>query len=111
MRAGASFPVVFYSKNKHGSYVDEGTCDGACFFTNYCTLAPTGIEPPMVNAGEPDLPLTNNLTEAGLITAANGWTNRDMFDFDPWGEADFGGAGNVRDDLTDDRFVTPTCSP
>jgi hypothetical protein len=110
MRDGVPFPVVFYSKNKHGAYVDEGTCDGACFLTNYCTLAPTPTVPPMVNAGEPDMPLTNDLTAAGLITMANGWTDMSMFGYDPWGPSDFGSAGSVRGDLTDDAFLTPACA-
>jgi len=108
-RAGAEMPVVFYSKDKHGAYLHESSCDGACFLTNWCSLNPTPLDPPLVNAGEPDHPLVNDLTAAGFITAANGWTAADLLHFDPWADVDFGGAGNVRGDLLDDRFVTPTC--
>ncbi|HEV8324353.1 MAG TPA: hypothetical protein VG389_22235 [Myxococcota bacterium] len=104
---GASWPVVYASRDKHGSYVFEGTCDGACFFTNYCDLAPTPAVPLLVNAGEPGAPLTNDLTAAGLVTTANGWMNAALFDYDPWGAVDFGGAGSVAGDLVDPAFDTP----
>ncbi len=109
LRDGLSFPVVFYSKNKHGAYMSDGACDGACFLTNYCVLAPDSAMPLMVNAGEPGRPLTNNLTTSGLITDANGWTERSLFDFDPWAPGDFGAAGSVSADLVDDAFLTPAC--
>ncbi len=111
MRAGAPFPVVFYSRNKHGAYMSEAACDGACFFTNQCTATATPAMPMMVNAGEPAMPLTRNLTAAGLITMANGWSDMRVFDYDPWGPDDFGGAGSVRGDLMDDAFLTPACAP
>lgn len=104
---GDDWPVVFSSRDKHGSYLDESTCDGACFFTNQCELAAAPTVPPMVNAGEPGAPLTSDLTAAGLITAANGWTDLSLFGFDPWGPSDFGGAGNVAGDLVDPAFETP----
>ncbi|MGZ3450221.1 MAG: hypothetical protein ACXVEF_11540 [Polyangiales bacterium] len=103
------FPVVFYSKDKHGAYVKESDCDGACFFTNYCSLAPMPTEPKMINAGEPGKPLTSDLTAAGLITTAEGWTEMDLFHFDPWSGKNFGGAGNVASDLDDKAFLTDAC--
>jgi hypothetical protein len=106
---GADWPVVYASLGKHGNYLTEGACDGACVLTNWCTLAATPPSPVLVNAGEPEAPLTRNLTEAGLITAELGWTEPDLFDFDPWGGTDFGSAGNVTDDLTDPAFDTPAC--
>lgn len=109
MRAGKAFPVVFYSKDKHGAYVKESDCDGACFFTNYCSLATTPTEPKMINVGEPGKPLVSDLTDAGLITAAEGWTEMDLFHFDPWSGKDFGGAGNVASDLDDEAFLTDSC--
>lgn len=109
LRDGLAYPVVFYSKNKHGAYMSEPDCDGACFLTNYCALAPASAMPILVNAGEPTAPLTNDLTAAGLVTAANGWTEPSLFDFDPWGASDFGTAGSVRGDLIDDAFLTPAC--
>ena len=103
---GAAFPVVFASVNKHGTYVDEGTCDlnVICDFGG-CTLNPTPAAPEFVNAGEPGKPLTNNLSQNGFISSTNGWTKSELFDFDPWGNKDFGGAGNVTDDLGDPAFV------
>lgn len=103
------YPVVFYSKDKHGAYMEKAKCDGACFFTNYCTLSPTPTEPRLANAGEPGKPLITDLTKAGFITAAEGWTEAALMNFDPWGGKNFGGAGSVTGDLTDPAFLTPAC--
>jgi hypothetical protein len=107
-RRGLVYPVVYSSKDKHGSYTDR--CNGSCFLTNYCSLPPTPNEPMMVNAGEPDAPLTHDLTISGAITEANGWTEQALFHFDPWGTPNFGGAGNVASDLVDPAFVARACS-
>ncbi|MBK9000411.1 MAG: hypothetical protein IPM35_32220 [Myxococcales bacterium] len=103
---GQAFPVVFASVNKHGGYVDEGTCDlnFICDFGG-CTLNPTPAAPPFANAGEPGKPLTNDLTQNGFINSANGWTEQGLMGFDPWSNKDFGSAGNVTDDLGDPAFV------
>lgn len=99
-------PVVFSSKNKHGGYVKESTCDqNVVCDSGGCTLAAAPATPPMVNAGEPAAPLVSDLTAQGFITAANGWTEQALFGFDPWGSPDFGSAGNVADDLQDAAFV------
>lgn len=108
-KKGAAFPVVFYSKDKHGSYLQESKCDNSCFFTNFCVLAPTSTEPKMINAGEPEMPLANNLTTAGMITGANGWTEMSVFNYEIWGGKEFGGAGKVNEDLIDKAFLTPAC--
>ena len=110
-RAGASFPVVYYSQGKHGSYTTLGECNGACFLSNFCVLAPESAAPPMRNAGEPDAPLTTDLTAAGLITASAGWTDTSLYHYDPWGGSNFGGAGSVASDLVDPAFDTPGCLP
>jgi hypothetical protein len=111
MRDGKPFPVVFYSKGKHGSYVDESTCNGACFFTNWCTLSDAPSEPPMLNVGEPDAPLVRDLTAAGIITSTAGWTDQSLFGFDPWGPSKFGNGGGVLSlDFVDDAFTTPACA-
>lgn len=105
-KGGAAFPVVFTSVNKHGGYVFENECDTnfICDFGG-CTLNPTPSAPPMVNAGEPDKPLVNDLTSQGFINAGEGWTEPSLMNFDPWGGKDFGSAGNVTDDLQDAAFV------
>ncbi len=104
---GGDWPEVFPSIGKHGNYLYDSDCEGACLFTNYCALATTPPSPILVNAGEPDHPLTRDLTTSGLVTAENGWTNAELFDYDPWGDSNFGGAGNVTSDLTDTAFDTP----
>ncbi|MDI1432076.1 hypothetical protein [Polyangium sorediatum] len=110
MKDGALFPVVFSSKDKHAGYVEKDTCNPFLACLDTCTLAPTSAKPPMVNAGEPDAPLVSNLTTQGFIHAANGWTEQELFDVNPWEpEKDFGGAGNVAGDLVDPAFVPPAC--
>lgn len=107
---GAAFPVVFSSKDKHASYVEKDTCNPilSCFDT--CALAPTSDAPPLVNAGEPSAHLVSDLTTEGFINEANGWTEQDLFHFDPWDTSkDFGGAGNIAGDLEDPAFVPPAC--
>lgn len=104
-----NYPVIFYSRGKHGSYLSEPECDNACFFTNQCELPSAPDEPQMINLGEPDLPSTRDLTTAGVITSTNGWTASELFDYDPWGASDFGGAGSVMLDMVDPAFVTPAC--
>lgn len=106
---GVAWPVVYTSKDKHATYARKSSCGfGTCFDT--CELNPTRAVPPLVNAGEPDAPLVNDLTTQGFITAANGWTEPSLMNFDPWDPTkDFGSAGNVRGDLTDPEFDTPAC--
>lgn len=105
-RAGQAWPVVFSSRDKHASYVSG--CRWSCF--DDCELAAAGADPPMVNAGEPDAHLVEDLTAAGLITAEAGWSEPALFDFDPWDPGrEFGDAGVVASDLTDPAFDTPTC--
>ncbi len=98
--------VVYASKNKHGGYVDEGSCDlnVICDFGG-CTLDSKAMTTHFVNAGEPAMPLVNDLTAQGFITAANGWTEQELMGFDPWSGNKFGSAGDVADDLVDAAFV------
>ncbi len=110
-RRGSAYPVVYFSRNKHGAYADIRSCTGACFFTNYCTLAPTSNESPPINAGEPGSPLVTDLTDSGYITAAAGWTNMSLYHYNPWSLMDFGGAGAVGSDLDDRAFLTDPCLP
>jgi hypothetical protein len=106
---GKSFPVAFPSVNKHGNYVDEGTCDlnFVCDFGG-CTLNPVPSNPPFVNAGEPGKPLTNDLSaNGGFIDATHGWVEQSLYGYDPWGGQEFGSAGVVSDDLVDSAFLIP----
>jgi hypothetical protein len=102
------WPVAFSSKDKHATYVEKGECGGICL--DSCTLAPMEADTPLVNAGEPDKHLTEDLTANGFITAANGWKEQELFNFNPWDPAkSFGGAGNIADDLQDDAFLSSSC--
>lgn len=103
---GESRPVVFSSKDKHGSYAVLNTCQtNSCF--DQCALPAASAQVPLVNAGEPDVHFTDDLTANGFITGANGWTESSLMHFDPWAPGDFGGAGDVSLDLTDPAFITP----
>jgi hypothetical protein len=106
-RDGLEVPVVYSADGKHGNYLTASCTSGTC--ADLCSLnsAPAAVD--LVNAGEPGLPLVTNLTTQGFITAANGWTEPSEMDYDPWSGLDFGTAGNVAGDLTDDAFVTPVC--
>jgi hypothetical protein len=109
---GAPWPVLYASKDKHGQYATKSKCSliGTCF--DQCTLNPTRSRPPVLNVGEPAAALTHDLTADGFITAQNGWTEAELMNFDPWDPAtDFGGAGNIADDLQDDTFAPAPCTP
>ncbi len=110
MKNGAPYPVVFSSKDKHASYVEKDQCNPflSCFDT--CTLASMTTAVALVNVGEPSAPLVTDLTDQGFITSANGWTAQELFHWNPWdGSKDFGGAGNVAEDLVDTAFIPPVC--
>ena len=112
MDNGAQWPVLYASKDKHGQYATKSKCSliGTCF--DSCTLAPTRQQAPVINVGEPGFALTNDLTSDGFITAANGWTEASLMNFDPWDPAtDFGSAGNVAGDLQDTTFEPAPCAP
>jgi hypothetical protein len=112
-RNGESYPVVFSSKDKHGGYVVEASCDQNVI----CDFGGCGVgaadDPAMVNAGEPGAPLVTDLSAQGFITPEQGWTEPGVMAYDPWGGAEFGTAGIVADDLEDAAFViAPSgCAP
>jgi hypothetical protein len=111
MENGTPWPAVWPSRNKHGNYVNRAE---TCEFTNTCLDDcqdnATPAMPPIVNVGEPCLPLVSNLTTMGFITTQNGWTHQELFNYDPWGGQSFGpGGGVVATDLTDPAFDTPAC--
>ena len=104
-------PVVYAAKDKHGHYATKDSCSTFTTCLDACSLAPAAHVQPIVNAGEPDHPLTHDLTQDGFITNANGWTESALMHFDPWDPGkDFGGAGNVAGDLVDDAFTAAPCS-
>lgn len=109
MLNGQSWPVIYSSENKHGSYVSLADCASSlCFDSCSQATAPTTL--PLSNAGEPGGHLVENLTTMGFITAANGWTDMSLFNFNPWDASKtFGGAGNIAGDLVDTSFVAAAC--
>jgi hypothetical protein len=105
------WPVLYASKDKHGQYATKSSCSliGTCF--DQCSLNPVRTSAPVTNVGEPGHPRVTDLTAQGFITAANGWTEADLMNFDPWDEShDFGGAGNVAGDLQDATFEPALCN-
>ena len=106
---GGTRPQLFSSKDKHGGYSILATCNNVLSCLDQCAPG-VAATVPMVNVGEPTAPLTRDLTDAGLITAANGWTKQQFFHFDPWDPAKkFGGAGTVAEDFVDPAFVANAC--
>jgi hypothetical protein len=107
---GKAMPVVFSSRDKHATYVLESKCQSFTGCFDSCGLAETAPERPMINAGEPDAHLVEDLTDDGFITRANGWSEQTLFHYNPWDPStEFGSAGVVADDLVDPAFLTPSC--
>jgi hypothetical protein len=109
MKNGQAYPVAFSSKDKHATYVEKDQCNVfACL--DSCALNDKDTPVILVNAGEPSAPLTEDLTTHGFITEENGWTKPELFNFNPWDPVkEFGGAGNIAEDLQDQAFLTPVC--
>jgi hypothetical protein len=108
-RNGKAYPLMFPSKDKHGNYADQGTCNASiiCDFGG-CALSAAADAPPFVNAGEPGHPRVTDLTAQGFVTTANGWTHPELMGFNPWTPGTFGGAGDVSMDLVDQSYVVDT---
>lgn len=106
MKEGKPYPVVYASRDKHGGYVDARACAKSlvCDFGG-CVKNPVPDAPALVNAGEPGRPLVENLTTHGFIRPENGWHERELFDYEPWGGVRFGEVGGLAEDLTDPRFL------
>jgi hypothetical protein len=101
--------ILYSSLDKHAGAVDVG---GACSFgscLDSCALPLESADVPLVNAGEPDAPLlaTLDVEDGGFIDAQ--WPEA-LRGYDPWGTAEFGGAGVVSEDLVDPAFTTPACT-
>lgn len=113
-KTGKPYPALFPSKDKHGGYVDKSTCSMSvvCDFGG-CALAATAPLTPVVNVGEPTSPRVRDLTDQGFIKPENGWKSPELLHFDPWKKGEFGGAGDVSEDLVDPAFVIDTtrCAP
>jgi len=89
-------PAVWAARDRHAIYATKTiTCiqTGACMAE--CADATQPAMPPLVNVGEPDVPLVHDLTTGGFITSANGWKSMTLYDYDPWGGASFGDAAPV----------------
>jgi hypothetical protein len=97
---------LYSSLDKHAGAVDVG---GACSFgscLDTCALPVDSADVPLVNAGEPDAPLLDNLDDSFIDDR---WPAA-LRAYDPWGGAPFGGAGIVADDLVDPLLATPACT-
>jgi hypothetical protein len=105
VRSNRLYPVVYSSFHKHGNYAGLATCNSWLCDFHGCGLSGAPDEPTFVNAGEPDHPLVRDLTAAGFVTPATGWSEPSLMHFDPWSEHKFGHAGNVTDDLLDEAFL------
>ena len=99
--------VLYSSRDKHASAVDiGGGCSfGSCF--DACALPVDDAVVPLVNAGEPDHPLLDDLTAAGIVD--DRWPEA-LQHHDPWSPDTFGGAGVIAGDLADPAFLTPACT-
>jgi hypothetical protein len=103
-------PRVYSSKDKHGTYATLSSCNPWTTCADSCTAAPTPNTPPMVNAGEPNAHLVENLTTQGFVTSAIGWSVQSEFNYNPWDpNTEFGKAGVVASDLVDPAFDTQAC--
>jgi hypothetical protein len=110
VKDGVPFPTIWPAKDKHGNYVNRMTeCELLNTCLDECQDDAAPAMPPIVNVGEPCFPLVSNLTTQGFITTANGWTHQELFNYDPWGGQNFGGASVIAADLTDPMLDTPAC--
>lgn len=101
-------PRLYASRDKHGGYAQKSACQVLAICTDDCA-AGDQLGVPLANVGEPDAHLIEDLTAAGYITADAGWTRSEVFNFNPWGPAKFGGAGAPSGDLVDPAFDTVAC--
>ncbi|MEO6952241.1 MAG: hypothetical protein ABI321_10535, partial [Polyangia bacterium] len=72
-----------------------------------CENATTSAAPPMVNVGEPDAPLVHDLTDAGFISAAQGWKSTALYHYDPFGGLPFGDGPPLRTVIDNSRRSDP----
>ncbi len=101
-------PRLYASRNKHGKYAQKSSCQVLSVCTDDCA-AGEQLGVPLLNVGEPNAHLVEDLTDGGFISSDAGWTRAELFHFDPWGPSDFGGAGAPSGDLVDPAFETPAC--
>src|SRR5579871_1026538 len=88
--------TVYASRDKHGSYLDKDTCEDNCF--DKCgDLVAAAV--PLVDTGQPDHPLTRDLTDENWLLVSDGWFSP-LTHFNVWGDAQFGDAGYPKDQLT-----------
>lgn len=88
--------VLFAARNKHSHYLRQGTCERNCF--DACGPGERFADLPLVNVGEPEHPLVDDLSTQAFVNVGAGWGNQ-LLHSDPWGEQTFGGAGYIRKQL------------
>lgn len=101
--------VLFSSKDKHAGAVDLDAGCGLLSCFDSCELGDEPAEVPLLNVGEPDAPLVDDLTAQGFVREEQGWSEPSVLHYDPWSDQEFGTAGVVAGDLIDDAFLTPAC--
>lgn len=101
--------VLFSSKDKHAGAVDLDAGCGLLSCFDSCELGDAPAEVPLLNVGEPDAPLVDDLTAQGFVREEEGWSEPSVLHYDPWSDEEFGTAGVVAGDLIDDAFLTPAC--
>jgi hypothetical protein len=99
-RDGSDEPrvAIYSSRDKHANYLDPGVCESNCY--DACAAGPVDDSLVLVDAGAADAPLCTDLSAGAgaLIVPGAGWSPS-LLHFDPWSTGDFGGAGNIRNQL------------
>ena len=105
-------PAVWAGLDSHALYVNSTeSCIPVTVCAAECDDAAMSAAPPMVNVGEPSVPLIHDLTDQGFITAANGRQSMSLMHYDPWGGLPFGAIAPVSDLLDGVAIDPPICTP
>lgn len=104
-------PAVWAGRDRHAAYASRGfncTQVGVCRVE--CVDATMSAAPPIVNVGEPNVPLIRDLTTEGFIRPELGWQSASLLHHDPWGGEPFGASAGIATRLTADLVDPPACA-
>ena len=102
-------PAVWAGVDRHAVYATRSlTCVQTAACMAVCEDAATSAAPPIVNVGEPDVPLVHDLTDEGFLSAAQGWKSTALYHYDPFGGLPFGDAPPLRSVLDDPGRSDPS---